>query len=318
MIKKIHVFASFGNWHKTAGGGGQTSARRLVKLLEEIGYVVQTINRTMSPYKVLGFIVDPFRFLFHLLLKRRECAIVIVIGYASKLIPYYFLFVHIGHLLGYKTFFYVKGGFTESKYLSFPRWLQNCFKKGLEDTTIALYEGEEGANLSTIIQPETKAVWLPNFVENSFAVIPFPVKTKNRFNLLYFGRIHPNKNVILIVDIFDMLCKSFPNIDLTIVGSGETKYEKELNKRIEISSQNEHIYRIPRIAHDKLRDILVNHHIFIFPSIENQEGHSNSLNEAMSFGLVPVVSNNNFLPSIVGNRRLVANDLDAISFVNII
>lgn len=40
------------------------------------------------------------------------------------------------------------------------------------------------------------------------------------------------------------------------------------------------------------------------------EGHSNSLTEAMTFGVVPVVSTAGFNASIVSNEELVVSDIN--------
>ena len=328
MTKSIHIYASLGVIGKKAAGGGQVSARRLVKVLDGMGYEVLVVNRTIPPYtsktlwaklhKIIGFFIDPIRFFLHLLLRRRKDSVALIIGYSGKLFPYYFLFVRIGKLLGYKTVFYLKGGFTESKFTSISKKLQGVYKKGLMKVDFALYEGEEGANISTRICPKTRAIWIPNFVENGFYPKQFPIKPNDTINLLYFGRIQPSKNVLMVVDVFDLLCASFSNIKLTIVGSGDLEYEMLLSERLKQSQNAKKIIWQSRIEHERLKDILLNHHFFVFPSDEPQEGHSNSLNEAMSFGLVPIVSNFNFLPRIVGNEQLVVQTMKAESFASTI
>ena len=328
MIRKIHVFASLGNRKKLPAGGGQTSARRLVKVLENQKYNVSVVNRTVTAYtseslyskfyKCYGYLVDPIRWFFHLLLGKKKDSAILVIGYSGSLFPYYFLFVRIGKLLGYKTVVYIKGGFTTEKYNRLKQFSKNSYITGLEKTDVALYEGEEGATISMNVQPDTKAVWIPNYVENGFAPHCFPSKSEDSINLLYFGRIHYNKNILLIIDIFDKLCDKFSNMNLTIIGSGLRNYELEIEKRIKKSPNKDRIKRLARVSHDDLKTIIDSQHIFVFPSVEAQEGHSNALNEAMSFGVVPVVSNNNFLPSIVGNKRLVIDEMTVDEFVRVI
>lgn len=328
MKEKIHVFASLGNRKKLPAGGGQTSARRLVKVLEGLSYDVRIVNRTVTAYtseslysklyKCYGYIVDPIRWFFHLLFENKENSITLVIGYSGALFPYYFLFVRIGKMLGYKTIIYIKGGFTAEKYNHLSQFSKNSYIRGLKKTDVALYEGEEGVSVSTKVQPNTKAVWAPNYVENGFAPLHCPPKTDDLINLLYFGRIHYNKNILLIIDIFDKLCDRYSNMTLTIVGSGLHDYEQKIDQRINKSPYKNHINRLSRVSHDDLKNIISNQHFFVFPSVEAQEGHSNALNEAMSYGLVPVVSNNNFLPSIVGNSCLVAKEMTAEEYASII
>lgn len=328
MGKTIHIFASLGNRKKLASGGGQTSARRLVQILENLEYIVKVINRHVPPYssdtfflkvyKVCGIIIDPIIWFFHLLFSNPKNGIALIIGYSGFLFPFYFLFVLIAKILKYKTIFYIKGGFTEKKYESFPHWLQMTYKKGLYFCDIALYEGEVGTTISKNTYPKTEAVWLPNYIENNFAPVSYPKKNKDAINLIYFGRIHPSKNILLVVDVFEQIYVKFHNVSLTIVGSGSDNFERIIADRIGQSPYNSNINRMPRQSHQQLKKILSSQHFFIFPSLEEQEGHSNSLNEAMSFGLVPIVSDTNFLPSIVGTNRLVAHDMSVETFSNII
>ena len=55
-------------------------------------------------------------------------------------------------------------------------------------------------------------------------------------------------------------------------------------------------------------------HYFLFPTNEPQEGHSNSLTEAMGLGVVPVVSNKGFNASICGKKELVIEGFNPQSY----
>lgn len=59
-------------------------------------------------------------------------------------------------------------------------------------------------------------------------------------------------------------------------------------------------------------------HFFVFPSQEKMEGHSNSLTEAMTFGVVPVVSTAGFNASIVSNEELVVSDINPERYADVI
>ena len=48
------------------------------------------------------------------------------------------------------------------------------------------------------------------------------------------------------------------------------------------------------------------------------EGHSNSLTEAMTFGVVPVVSTAGFNASIVENKELVVDDINPRNYAKVI
>ena len=328
MIRRIYFFGSLGNLKKPAAGGGQSSARRTVKVLGDLGYDIMVTNRSVPAYatnnfggklyKYFGFLYDPTRWFFRLMKGQRGESVAFVIGYSGPMFPYFFLYVKIAKLLGYKTVFYLKGGFTEKRFNSFPKWQQHSYRKGLQYVDLALYEGEEGVKVSEKVLPSIKAVWIPNYVANGFAPSQYIDKPKETINLLYFGRLHPHKNVIMIVDVFDKICETLPNVTLTIVGTGLESYKKLLSSRIDSSPNKAKINRIGHSDQNRIKELMTYHHFFIFPSEEANEGHSNSLNEAMSYGLIPIVSANNFLPSIVGNSDLVSKEINYDAYASII
>ena len=88
-------------------------------------------------------------------------------------------------------------------------------------------------------------------------------------------------------------------------------YVDMIDKRILESPYSSKISRMGITPFEKIKVIMLTHHFFIFPSKEKAEGHSNSLNEAMSQGLIPIVSDYHFNRSIVGDDRLVVNDYNA-------
>lgn len=324
---KIHLYASFGNFSQLPKGGGQTSARRLKILLESLGYDVRITNR-LTPkcqisllcnlFKFLSFLIDPIRYAMHLFMQKRNDSYAMVVGYSGFLFPFYFSFIEIAKCLGFQTVFYIKGGFTKDRFNKFNLFTRHSFVIGLKFTDILLSEGEEGLRIAEEHNSEVRSLYLPNFLESSFCLDSCPTKPKDKFNFVYFGRISSSKNVTIVVDVFNIIAARFENVSLTIIGSGEIEYEKIVEERINNSRFNSKIIRISRINHEKLKEILVPQHFMIFPSSELQEGHSNALTEAMGIGVVPIVNNNNFLPAIVGDDSLIAKEMKAEAYAEII
>ena len=283
------MIASFGNFNKLPLGGGQTAARRLLKTMQGLGYRVIAIHRhppTSHNNVVRGFqfvfwmLIDPLIVAFRLLFKPRDNSLVMYMGYMGVvLIPLEWIFARLSHFLGFKNLF----------YLAFIRRFSNV-----------------------------NTAYLPNYTEKGFDPSFYPEKPLDRWNFIYFGRICKEKNVLLIIAIFNRLCELNSNSNLTIVGGGPEDYNHIIEASIAASPFYHKITRIGRSSHEELRCLLPNYHFYLFPSIEPREGHSNALNEAMSFGLVPVVSDNNFLPSIVANSRLVAHEQTVQAYVDIV
>lgn len=322
----IHLYASLGDRNKTAAGGGQTSARRLVKVLEGLGYEVQVVNRIIPAYtseslvekihKIAGYFIDPFRYFFHLLFKSRRNGVSFVIMYAGRLFPFYFSFVRIGKLLGFRTVIYIKGSFTKDKYQSLSTRMKESYASGLRKVDLAFYEGKDGEETSLKVNPQTKAVWLPNYIENDFMPKCLVKRDLEPINIMYFGRLDPGKNIILVVETFDLLCQRLDNIRLNIVGSGESEYTKLIEKRISQSPYKDRIIRTSRIDHDKLKEFLPSQHFYLFPT--ESEGHSNALTEAMAYGVVPIASRRGFNASVVGNDSIIVDEMKAEAYRDVV
>lgn len=325
-IKRIYMFASFGDLSQPHAGGGQNSARRLRKTLESMGIEVKIFNRhwnhkSFSIYdsirKYLFLIVDIILWGCFLLFKKRKYSPIIFLSYSGKLLPFDFAIGLISKILGYKIIYYLKGGGIYSSYQNRGFLFKSLFKMTLNIFDEVMGEGEK--TLTLVKQcSNVRTYYLPNYIENEFTPSSYPIRNSDEINLIFFGRIDENKNILLIIDIFDLLCKKHPKSKLRLVGSGSRSYESKVRGRINHSSFRQSIIWTPRASHAEIKKLLPYQHFFIFPSSERQEGHSNALNETMAWGIVPIVSNHNFLPDLVGEDILVAKDYQVKSYVSII
>ena len=98
----------------------------------------------------------------------------------------------------------------------------------------------------------------------------------------------------------------------------DIKMVDRIEKMIADSPCNERITRVGNSTQSFLIEMMKRQHFFLFPSKEPCEGHSNALNEAMSQGLIPIVSDYHFNRAIVGDDRCVVNDFDSESYVKAI
>jgi glycosyltransferase involved in cell wall biosynthesis len=116
--------------------------------------------------------------------------------------------------------------------------------------------------------------------------------------ILFVGRLERGKGPHLLVEAFSKIAKDH-KVVLTIVGDGPLK--GQLLQMIKTYGLNEKIRFLGRLPEEELLKVYANSHIFVLPS--SYESHSMSLTEAMSFGLVPVVTN-------VGGNPAIINPLD--------
>ena len=328
MKNRIYLFGTFGNLNGMPMGGGQTSARRIWHSLEKIGYKVEIVNRHRfsGPKNVVhkiktmaGMLFDIVHWYCKLLFSSRKDSIAMAIGYGGVMAPLDSTIMRIAKLLGYKSVFYLKGGGTEKMYNEGSERNRELFRKALINSDLVMTEGEVNVYFADrVTDNSVKTFYLPNFIEENFFPAEYPTKPTNELNILYFGRINESKNIKLIVEIFNLVAAKYKNATITIVGKQGTKYADEVDAMIAASPYVNRITRIGHSSHDELAKILSNQHLFLFPSNEAREGHSNSLNEAMALGIVPVVSCNNFLPQIVGDKSLVVDSFNVDDYVNVI
>ena len=328
MIDSFYFFASFGRFSHLPAGGGQTAARRLWKTLEKLGYDVQLYNRhrfnwlrrPFNKITILLFeILDPIWMLFVLLFKRRKNAAFLFMSYAGGLVYFDLLMTLAAKLTGHKIIMYLAGGMAQNYYSQkgdFYRWV---FRNTMLMYDLVMCEGEVNVLLvDRITSGKTKTFYLPNFTEDGFAPDSLPAKPEGCINIFYFGRIDATKQVLLGIEVFNLLCQKYNNLNFTIVGGGDACYEAKVVSAISSSPYKSRIQKYGRSSHEVLAAMMKLQHIYLFPSNEPCEGHSNALNEAMAWGLVPVVSNNNFLPSIVGDDSLVVTINDANAYASVI
>lgn len=118
---------------------------------------------------------------------------------------------------------------------------------------------------------------------------------KNEF--ITVSRLYPVKNHYLMIDAIDQLIKKGYSPELTIIGDGELFFElkkmikeKKLEKNIFLIGEKKNVF-----------DYLLTHKYFLLPSFS--EGNPISLLEAMSCGLVPIVTKIGGTIDIVNNEN---------------
>ena len=104
-----------------------------------------------------------------------------------------------------------------------------------------------------------------------------------------------------------------------MIGGYTEDYKSKLEQVInECELKGDQVQILGQQPFERICDELQKAHFFVFPSQEKMEGHSNSLTEAMTFGVVPVVSTAGFNASIVGNEELVVSDINPKKYAEVI
>jgi len=123
---------------------------------------------------------------------------------------------------------------------------------------------------------------------------------KRQYNVVYCGRLINRKRVDCILIAWKKVLEYDNNIKLHIIGDGPEK--QSLVNLSESLSLKDSVKFYGTCGQEKVFSILKRSKLFTLAS--NSEGISNSLLEAMSFGVVPIVSN------VDGNIDVVEHDLN--------
>ncbi len=317
MIKKFYAFGNFGKMSDVPKSGGQSSARRVIAGLQKMGYEIETVSRRrcVMEGKFIHFlethsfaIIDLLKILKLVMFGNRKTSAFLMLTYGGKLVPYELIITLVIRFLGYKSVTYMKGGQFVDFYnrgSNFYKWL---VKKNMDLQSQAWFEGMPSLEIVKQVS-KTHLVYYPNYLTDDNIVDPVPLRDGDKLNLLYFGRVTPDKNVDVIISAFNILCRKYKDVFLTIIGgSGWSKsYVKEIDAMIGNSPYKDHIIRKGLTPFNEIKAIMPSQHMYIFPSRERAEGHSNSLNEAMGQGLIPIVSDYHFNRAIVGDDRLIVD-----------
>lgn len=106
--------------------------------------------------------------------------------------------------------------------------------------------------------------------------------------LLYVSHFYPHKNHIRLIEAFERVAKTDPNVHLVLRGDRHEAYEKTVN-RIRRGSVNKRITILPRLTATDLQKVYQNAKGLIFPSL--YEGGGIPVMEAYNFGLPVACSN---------------------------
>ena len=115
--------------------------------------------------------------------------------------------------------------------------------------------------------------------------------------LLYVGRPQPHKNLDRLVEAFQVLKTSHPDLKLVLAGKKDVLYEK-LEKRI-MQKELEGVVFTGFVAEGQLKWLYENCQAYVFPSLS--EGFGLPGLEAMAHGAPVVSSNATCLPEIYGD-----------------
>lgn len=330
MINRLFVFANMGKLDQLPKSGGQTSARRVMEGLKKEGFEIVPIRRHraelegkwLHKLEISYFaFYDALKIMAKMIFAKRKDSAFMHLTYAGPLVPYELFLTCLARIMGFKTLEYLKGGQVIDMYPKSSKLFKLMFKLNLNLQELVFFEGQASMQLAASVS-NSPMIYFPNYIFDEKIPSTCPKKPAGEIGLCYFGRISPDKNVHIGIEAFNMLCERHPdwNLRYTMVGGKgkSAEYIEKVKNMIEESPYRDMITFAGNSPQEYLIQMMQSHHIFIFPSKEPCEGHSNALNEAMSQGLVPVVSDYHFNRAIVCNDSCVVNSFEAKDYADTI
>lgn len=321
MINKLYIFANTGKMHKLPVSGGQTSVRRIIAGFNDEGIDVIPIRRHRAictsrfghKMEVLYFAVyDLMKMIFKMLFAHRNNSAFMQVTFAGSLVPYELIRSCVAKCMGYQCVMYLQGGKMMDSLPNGSKLHKWMYKKNADWQEIIMFEGMEALRLTQKFT-STKLVYFPSYIDDEHIPLQCPQKPSDEWNIMYFGRINKQKNILVIIETFNRVSAMLPDqkIRLTLIGGWDHgNYSLKVDEAIAMSSFRANIERYGLSSFDFIKKKMLTTHFYLFPTATKAEGHSNALNEAMSQGLVPVVSNFHFNASIVGNEKFVVEGYD--------
>lgn len=137
-------------------------------------------------------------------------------------------------------------------------------------------------------------------------------------NYRYFlavSRFDPHKNILRLIDAYQLILKNHPDIHLVFVGGAHTPgYSEKVLKEINTSNKvKENIHILPFVEDNHLPALYSNTIALVYPSLH--EGFGLPVVEAMSCGAPVVSSDSTSLPEVGGDAVIYIdpNDTESIA-----
>lgn len=299
-------------------GGGEKGCRRTQEILTGAGYNLITVDKPVMGKGAKQYILMAIKAYLKIIksLLANKNALLYVVGFYEKNVYLEWLILSTGEFLHHKTIYEARNGRLIKAYADYGKQYKRFMDSILKKADVIFAQGLEYIDFIKKFFGK-QAVYTPNYVMNR-SLLPYegdrPLET---IKLLYFGRVSESKNIDVIFKVAGELEYRGYKTETTIIGG----YQKDYKKKLDELAEKLKLYSVRFMGQQQfevIRNELQRAHFFIFPSQEKMEGHSNSLTEAMTFGVVPVVSTAGFNASIVSKSELVVSDIDYKKYADVV
>lgn len=125
--------------------------------------------------------------------------------------------------------------------------------------------------------------------------------------VLAVGTIHPRKNLVRLIEMFERVAMALPELGLVIVGRSGWNAEHTI-ARVRSSSFRNRIRMVGYVSDEAMPALYSASEVLVFPSL--YEGFGMPALEAMACGTPVIASNRGALPEICGDAAILVDPLD--------
>ena len=297
-------------------GGAEAGCVKTKQIYENAGIQVipldkPAISRGRKRY-VVEMLILPFK-LFRLLCKYPK-AVVHIVGFYTKIVRYEWLLMRMAKCLGHKVIYELRNGSMVRTYEEGTDSYRKTLRDLLLKPDVVLCQGMEYVDFINKKWGVSRSYY-PNYIMDDFLSENHSDKIRP-VRLVYFGRVTESKNVDVIIKVLSLVRQAGIEAVLEIIGGYDERYKSLLDDVVREEGLSDYVTFFGRKPFSFIAERLRCSHYFVFPSQERQEGHSNSLTEAMGCGVVPIVSKAGFNESICGNEDLIVQDYNPKSYAD--
>lgn len=188
------------------------------------------------------------------------------------------------------------GAFAASVAIGTP--LYRTLLRRLVSATDLLFA--EGRETQRVLRDDfgREALFFPNFVPDD--EIPVQVAERLQFasvRLLFVGYAYRGKGIFELVEGARHAARAGMSLELTIIGAEDVEFSTWVSS---LSPQEGLVlHRRGKRPHSEVLAAMEMADVYVFPTSHPGEGHSNSINEAMMYGLVILTSRAGFLGDVL-------------------
>ena len=309
MEEKKKIVLLFGPYIKsekgTYGGGVGGYTRKMMLYLnffsdEKVKQIpcFHTIRGQLNlDFFIVRFIVDISRFIGKVISKKPD--VVHILGHYFISIYREVAIVAIAKIFGIKILYEMKGGGYHTWYMNTHFLNKWATKFCLRNADVVTGQGMPYVNF---VEREIKreAHFYPNFVPSN----QIEAYNENKFSsdvikFLFVGYAYNAKGVYEAVRSLVKLAKN-NRVEMYFVGKEEEEFSKWLDN-VELPN-NLIIKRVGILSNEKAHEYFTMCDVYLYPTYHEGEGHNNSINEAMMYGMAIVTTKKGFIGSVLNDE----------------